>query len=41
MLLITAAYLTRAGRSVLVLEKNDRPGGFPAYGGAYFTGIQA
>jgi phytoene dehydrogenase-like protein len=26
--LITAAYLTRAGRSVLVLEKNDRPGGF-------------
>ncbi|MBP3963226.1 phytoene desaturase family protein [Paenibacillus lignilyticus] len=26
--LITAAYLTRAGRSVLLLEKNDRPGGF-------------
>jgi len=26
--LITAAYLTRAGRSVLMLEKNDRPGGF-------------
>ncbi|WP_223590618.1 phytoene desaturase family protein [Neobacillus bataviensis] len=26
--LITAAYLARAGRSVLVLEKNDRPGGF-------------
>lgn len=26
--LITAAYLTRAGRSVLVLEKNDRAGGF-------------
>lgn len=26
--LITAAYLSRAGRSVLVLEKNDRPGGF-------------
>ncbi|QHW34820.1 NAD(P)/FAD-dependent oxidoreductase [Paenibacillus rhizovicinus] len=26
--LITGAYLTRAGRSVLVLEKNDRPGGF-------------
>ncbi|MDQ0246219.1 phytoene dehydrogenase-like protein [Bacillus fengqiuensis] len=26
--LITAAYLTRAGRSVLVLEKNDRLGGF-------------
>ncbi|UVI31086.1 phytoene desaturase family protein [Paenibacillus spongiae] len=26
--LIAAAYLTRAGRSVLVLEKNDRPGGF-------------
>lgn len=26
--LITAAYLTKAGRSVLVLEKNDRPGGF-------------
>jgi len=26
--LITAAYLTRAGRSVLVLEKNDRPGGY-------------
>lgn len=26
--LVTAAYLTRAGRSVLVLEKNDRPGGF-------------
>lgn len=25
--LVTAAYLTRAGRSVLVLEKNDRPGG--------------
>src|ERR1051326_2106382 len=25
--LIAAAYLTRAGRSVLVLEKNDRPGG--------------
>jgi phytoene dehydrogenase-like protein len=25
--LITAAYLARAGRSVLVLEKNDRPGG--------------
>ncbi len=25
--LITAAYLVRAGRSVLVLEKNDRPGG--------------
>lgn len=26
--LITAAYMARAGRSVLVLEKNDRPGGF-------------
>jgi len=26
--LITAAYLTRAGRSVLVLERNDRPGGY-------------
>jgi phytoene dehydrogenase-like protein len=26
--LITAAYVTRAGRSVLVLEKNDRPGGY-------------
>ncbi|MCK9857468.1 NAD(P)/FAD-dependent oxidoreductase [Paenibacillus sp. ATY16] len=26
--LIAAAYLTRAGRSVLILEKNDRPGGF-------------
>jgi phytoene dehydrogenase-like protein len=26
--LIAAAYLTRSGRSVLVLEKNDRPGGF-------------
>lgn len=26
--LVTAAYLTRAGRSVLILEKNDRPGGF-------------
>lgn len=26
--LIAAAYLTRAGRTVLVLEKNDRPGGF-------------
>ncbi|MFC5471266.1 phytoene desaturase family protein [Cohnella suwonensis] len=26
--LIAAAYLTRAGRSVLMLEKNDRPGGF-------------
>jgi phytoene dehydrogenase-like protein len=26
--LITAAYLARAGWSVLVLEKNDRPGGF-------------
>jgi len=26
--LIAAAYLTRAGRSVLVLEKNDRPGGY-------------
>jgi phytoene dehydrogenase-like protein len=25
--LITAAYLARAGRSVLILEKNDRPGG--------------
>jgi phytoene dehydrogenase-like protein len=25
--LIAAAYLTKAGRSVLVLEKNDRPGG--------------
>ncbi|GAA2558924.1 NAD(P)/FAD-dependent oxidoreductase [Winogradskya consettensis] len=25
--LVTAAYLTRAGRSVLVLERNDRPGG--------------
>src|SRR5262245_4179053 len=25
--LITAAYLARAGRSVVVLEKNDRPGG--------------
>ena len=25
--LITAAYLTRAGRSVLILEANDRPGG--------------
>lgn len=25
--LITAAYLARAGRSVLVVEKNDRPGG--------------
>jgi phytoene dehydrogenase-like protein len=25
--LIAAAYLTRAGRSVLVLERNDRPGG--------------
>ncbi|MEI6945634.1 NAD(P)/FAD-dependent oxidoreductase [Paraflavisolibacter sp. H34] len=25
--LITAAYLAKAGRSVLVLEKNDRPGG--------------
>lgn len=25
--LVTAAYLTRAGWSVLVLEKNDRPGG--------------
>lgn len=26
--LITAAYLSKAGRSVLVLEKNDRPGGY-------------
>jgi len=26
--LVAAAYLTRAGRSVLVLERNDRPGGF-------------
>ncbi|MBW7454400.1 NAD(P)-binding protein, partial [Paenibacillus sepulcri] len=26
--LIAAAYLTQAGRSVLMLEKNDRPGGF-------------
>ncbi|MCZ8516645.1 NAD(P)-binding protein [Paenibacillus filicis] len=26
--LIAAAYLTRSGRSLLVLEKNDRPGGF-------------
>lgn len=26
--LITAAYLTKSGRSVLMLEKNDRPGGF-------------
>src|SRR5215831_15382950 len=26
--LITAAYVTRAGRSALVLEKNDRPGGY-------------
>ncbi|BBH24182.1 FAD-dependent oxidoreductase [Paenibacillus baekrokdamisoli] len=26
--LIAAAYLTKAGRRVLVLEKNDRPGGF-------------
>ncbi|GLX70826.1 phytoene desaturase family protein [Paenibacillus glycanilyticus] len=26
--LIAAAYLTRAGRNVLILEKNDRPGGF-------------
>ena len=25
--LIAAAYLTRSGHSVLVLEKNDRPGG--------------
>jgi phytoene dehydrogenase-like protein len=25
--LIAAAYLTRSGRSVLILEKNDRPGG--------------
>src|SRR5262245_53548732 len=25
--LVTAAYLARAGRSVLILEKNDRPGG--------------
>ena len=25
--LIAAAYLTRSGRSVLMLEKNDRPGG--------------
>jgi phytoene dehydrogenase-like protein len=25
--LVTAAYLARAGRSVLVLERNDRPGG--------------
>ena len=25
--LVTAAYLTRSGRSVLVLERNDRPGG--------------
>ncbi|MFP5285623.1 MAG: NAD(P)-binding protein, partial [Thermoanaerobaculia bacterium] len=25
--LISAAYLARAGWSVLVLEKNDRPGG--------------
>ena len=25
--LVTAAYLTHAGWSVLVLEKNDRPGG--------------
>ncbi len=25
--LTAAAYLTRAGRSVLVLERNDRPGG--------------
>jgi phytoene dehydrogenase-like protein len=25
--LVTAAYLTRAGRGVLVLERNDRPGG--------------
>jgi phytoene dehydrogenase-like protein len=26
--LVSAAYLTKAGRSVLVLDKNDRPGGF-------------
>src|SRR5262249_37610120 len=26
--LITAAYVTRAGHTVLVLEKNDRPGGY-------------
>jgi phytoene dehydrogenase-like protein len=26
--LVSAAYLARAGRSVLVLERNDRPGGF-------------
>ena len=26
--LVAAAYLARAGRSVLVLERNDRPGGF-------------
>ncbi|MBD3919339.1 NAD(P)/FAD-dependent oxidoreductase [Paenibacillus sp. PR3] len=26
--LVAAAYLTRAGRSVLLLERNDRPGGF-------------
>lgn len=26
--LVSAAYLTKAGKSVLVLEKNDRPGGF-------------
>jgi len=25
--LVAAAYLARAGRSVLVLERNDRPGG--------------
>ncbi len=26
--LVCAAYLTRAGKSVLVVERNDRPGGF-------------
>ncbi len=46
--LVAAAYLARAGRSVLVLDRNDRPGGFvrtdeiiPGHLGDSFSAVHA
>src|SRR5260370_20807789 len=38
--LVAAAYLTRSGRSVLVLEKNDRPGGVVRRDGVTLPGFK-